>query len=88
MLFYLAFNHFASELAYVELVIPLCKCSGWALFNLPFGFTLALNFCCIINNIRILCDLFGLGFFSSLFLQEVLNEDVHHVDAFLKSKDV
>jgi hypothetical protein len=88
MLFYLAFNHFASKLAYVELVIQLCKCSGWALFNLPFGFTLALNFCCIINNIRILCDLFGLGFFSSLFLQEVLNEDVHHVDAFLKSKDV
>jgi hypothetical protein len=84
----LAFNDFVSKLAYVKLAIQLCKCLGWALFNLPFGFTFALNFCCIINNIRILCDLFGFGFFSSLFLQEVLNEDVRHVDAFLKLRDV
>jgi hypothetical protein len=82
----LAFNHFTSELAYVQLAIQLCKCSCWAPFNLPFKFTLPFNFCYIIKNI--LCVLFGFGFFSSLFLQEVLNDDVHHVDAFLKLGDV
>jgi hypothetical protein len=40
----LAFDHFAFELTYVKLAIQLCKCLGWAPFNLPFGFTFAFIF--------------------------------------------
>lgn len=50
-------------------------------------FALLVGFCCLVNSIRILGISFGSSFFS-FFLQEVLDEDVCHVDALLRSKDV
>jgi hypothetical protein len=47
-----------------------------------------LNFVALSITLGSYVSFFGFGFFSSLFLQEVLNEDVHHVDAFLKLEDV
>lgn len=48
------FDHFASQLALMGLVVKFCKCVTWSLSNLPLDFSPPHGFCCLLNNIRVL----------------------------------
>ncbi len=64
------------------------KCSIWVPSNLPFGFVPLTKFCCPLHGIMILGIPFGFTSFIFSFFQKVLNEDVKHVDMFLRLWDV
>jgi len=54
------------------------KCSAWSLFGLSSGFSFLSDFCCMLDNIKILGIPFGFCFFFLLFVQDTLNKDVCH----------
>jgi hypothetical protein len=72
----------------VGLVVQPRKCFTWSPFSLHPNFFLLIDFCCPLDDIKILGVPFGFASFISSFLQDVLNEDVHHVNALSKLKDV
>ncbi len=75
-----------------------CKCSTWACFldlpsqlayglqvlnlSLLLGFALPIGLCCHVDGIRISSIHFGSNYLFSSYLQDVLNENVRHVNAF------
>jgi hypothetical protein len=61
---------------------------GLAPFSLTLTFSPFVDFLCILDGIKVLDTLFGSIFFTSSFLQDALDEDVHHVDVFLRLGDV
>ncbi len=66
---YLAFDHFIFQLAFVRLLIQSHKCSIWLFFGLSSDLFIFIEFCCLLNNIRILGIMFMFLSFSSFFLQ-------------------
>jgi hypothetical protein len=64
------------------------KCLAWIPFGLPFGFIPLVEFCCPLDDTKILGIPCGSTSLAFSFLQEVLGEDVWHVDVFLKLGDV
>jgi hypothetical protein len=69
-------------------LVQSCKCAIWSPFNLPLSFSPQTKFYTLENGIRVLGVPFGLFAFASFFIQEVLDEDVWHVQLFLPLKDV
>jgi hypothetical protein len=55
---------------------------------LPTGFTPFHGFCCLPDNSRVLGVSFGFVAFFFSFLENVLDENVYHVDVLLKLGDV
>jgi hypothetical protein len=51
---------------------------------LSLGFSSFIDFCCLLDGIWVLGIQFEFASFISSFLQNVLDEDVHHVNVFLK----
>lgn len=84
----LTFNHFASQLALKGLVVQPCKCITWSPSNLFTNFSPPHGFCCLPNGIWVLGVFCGFVLFSSSFLQDILDEDVRHVNVFLGLRDV
>lgn len=58
------------------------------LSSLPHNFSPFVDFCCLLDNIRVLGVMFGYVSSSSSFLQSALNKDVHHVKALPILRDV
>jgi len=73
---------------FVGLIVQPCKCLAWSLLGFPLGFSPPFGVYYPLNGIRVLGLPFGSASFSFSFLQVVLNEDVRHVETFLKLKDV
>jgi len=55
---------------------------------LLLGFALPIGLCCHVDGIRILGIHFGSNYLSPSYLQDDLNEDVHHANAFPRLGDV
>lgn len=51
---------------------------------MSLGFSSFIDFCCLLDGIWVLGIQFEFASFISSFLQNVLDEDVHHVNVFLK----
>lgn len=81
---FFCFWTFLFQLASLGLVIQSYKCSTWSCFALSPGFSSFIDFCCLLDNIGVLGISFEFSFFISAFLQNMLDEDVHHVNVFLK----
>jgi len=47
-----------------------------------------IDFCCLLDDIKVLGVLFGSISFISFFVQDALNEYVHHREVFSKLGDV
>jgi hypothetical protein len=84
----LAFNHFASQLASEGLVVQPCKCTTWSPSNLFAIFSPPHGFCYLPNGIQVLRVPCGFVLFSSSFFKDTLDEDVCHVDVFIRLGDV
>ncbi len=69
-------------------VVQPCKCLAWSFFDFPFGFSPPINFCCSLDNIKVLGIPFIFISFSLSFLQDTWDEDVRHVDALSRLRDV
>jgi hypothetical protein len=81
---HLAFDHFVSQLALMGLMMQPSKCLTWSPFN-PLDFSPPIGFCYPSNNIKIL----GISFGSTSFFNGIsLNEDVCHVEAFPRLRDI
>ncbi len=52
------------------------------------AFSLPSNFCTPIGGIRVFSVLLGSFSFTFSFFQDALNDDVQHIDAFIKLKDL
>jgi hypothetical protein len=77
---FLSFDHFVSKLTIVMgLFVQPHMRVAWSLSTCPLIFP-PLGFCCLPNDIRVLGAPFGSMSFSSSFLQEAIDEDVHHAD--------
>ncbi len=70
------------------LFVQLHKCLAWIPSSSPFGFIPLVEFCCPLDGIRIFGIPCGFTSLAFSFLQEVLGEDVWHVDVFLRLGDV
>jgi 2-hydroxy-3-keto-5-methylthiopentenyl-1-phosphate phosphatase len=81
-----AFAHFVFQLAIIRLVVQPCKCLVWLPSSLHPNFSPLIHFCCPLNDIKVLGVPFGMASFISSFLQNVLNKNVHHVNALSKLK--
>ncbi len=57
---------------------------AWSPYVLPFSFSHLVDFCYLTNGFKVLDIMFGF-FLINLFLQDVLDEDVPHVNAFPNS---
>jgi hypothetical protein len=60
----------------------------WSAFCLPLGFSHLVDFCCLSNGIRVLGISFEFFSLFSSFLQDALDEHVHHAKVLMKLKDV
>ncbi len=86
---HLVFDHCVSQLAFMGFMIEPHKVFGLVVFPIyllvffPF-----VDFCCMLDNIKVLGVLFGYVFFFSSFLQNVLNKDVCHVKMLLILRNV
>jgi hypothetical protein len=75
-----AFDHLSTELALIGLRVKLSKCKLWSLSNIspnieiPHGYTL------VTDGLRILGVPVGSQDFASHFLDEVLSQDMMHID--------
>ncbi len=49
-----AIEHFVFQLTSMGFVVQPCKCLAWLSFDLPFGFSPPIDFCCLSNIIKIL----------------------------------
>jgi hypothetical protein len=76
------------QLAYVGLLLQPHACTSWSPSSLPFNFPPFVDFCCPSDGITILGIMFGSTSFISYFLWYALDENVCHVDAFPKLKDI
>jgi hypothetical protein len=63
-----SFNHFASQLIVMGLVVQPCKCTIWSPSNLPPKFSLPFGFCYSLYKIRVLGGPIGFLSFSFSFL--------------------
>jgi hypothetical protein len=57
---------------------------AWSPYVLHFSFSHLVDFCYLTNGFKVLDIMFGF-FLINLFLQDVLDEDVPHVNAFPNS---
>lgn len=64
------------------------KFLAWLPSSLPLAFSPFVGFLYLLDGIKVLDASFGFVFFISSFLQDALDEDVHHVDVLLKLGDV
>jgi len=83
-----AFDHFVSQLVYVRFVIQSCERLALSSYDLFLGVSSLVNFCCSLDNMKVLGTPFEFASFSSSFLQYMLDKDVCHVEAFLNLGDV
>ncbi len=83
-----AFNHFASQLAFIGLYVQPHKCSAQVLSSFLPRFVPPAKFCCPPCGIRILGVPFDYASFISFLWQEVLIENVWHATVFPKLGDV
>ncbi len=82
------FDHFASQLMFVKLIVQPYKCFVWSPLGFPLGLSPPFGFSYALNGIRVLSIPFGSNSLSFSFLQVMLNEDVWHVETFLRLRDV
>ncbi len=82
-----SFDHFASQLTLMGLIVQPCKCTIWSPSTLPPNFSLPFGFCYSFYNIEVLGVPFGFVSFSFSFLKDVLDENVHHANVFLRLGD-
>jgi hypothetical protein len=64
------------------------KCLAWSPSSLHPNFSPSIDFCYSLDDIKVLGVPFGFASFVSSFLQNMSNEDVHHINALSKLKDV
>ncbi len=81
-------DHFVSHLASMGLIVQLCKCLAQASSNLFLWFIPLVEFYAPFDGIKILGVPFGFASFAFSFLQEVLSENVRHVDVFPRLRNV
>jgi hypothetical protein len=63
-----AFAHFVSQLAILRLVFQPHKCLAWSPSNLHLNFSPLIDFCCPLDDIKVLGVPFGfVSFISSFF---------------------
>jgi hypothetical protein len=63
-----SFDHFATQLTLMALVVQPCKCIIWSPSSLPPNFSPPFGFCYSLYNIRVLKVPFGFVLFSFSFL--------------------
>jgi hypothetical protein len=64
------------------------KCLTWSPSSLHPNFSPSIDFCYPLDDIKVLGVPFGFASFVSSFLQGMSNEDIHHINALSKLKDV
>jgi hypothetical protein len=83
-----AYEHFQIELRAISLSIQPQKCVAWSSSGLPPNFNTQSQFTTPFEGIKILGVPLGTITFTSSFIKEALQQDVQHVDLFLRMGDV
>jgi hypothetical protein len=83
------FQHFASHLALVGLIIQFRNCATWSHFNLHLNFPLFIGLFSHEDGNNVFIMPFGSLTFASFFFHEALDEDaMQHVEMFMRLGDV
>jgi len=74
------FDHLCFQLALIGLKVKVSKCKLWSPSRILLGIKIPQGYTLVTNDLRILNVLVGFQDFATHFLDEVLSQDMVHVD--------